>query len=153
MATIFHRFLVRQNRTFNTHINPICFTFSIKLPILRLNPKASPWHWGVYCKTSRWESPSDGIHWLSLPKETNTNRLSKVLHTRKGSPLVYMCMFCSQPTERMCDLSHASGRDRVAGRMGGPGHTCIKIHSLWMNIYPRKRLMCVQKHLWLFVSK
>lgn len=34
-----------------------------------------------------------------------------------------VCVFYSQPSKRVGDLSHASGRDGVAGRVGGPRHT------------------------------
>lgn len=33
------------------------------------------------------------------------------------------CAFYSQPSKRMCDLSHSSGRDGVTGSMRAPGHT------------------------------
>lgn len=32
--------------------------------------------------------------------------------------------FYSQPSERMCDLSHSSGRDGVTGSVRAPGYTC-----------------------------
>lgn len=51
-------------------------------------------HGSVHSEGRRREAPCDGIHRLSL-----------------------------QPSKRVRDLSHASGRDGVAGRVGGPRHT------------------------------
>lgn len=70
--------------------------------------------------------------------QIQTDSRSHVLQSHAGSnrrACVCVCVFYSQPSERVCDLSHASRWDGVAGTVRGPRHTCSTGEIISLSVY------------------